>query len=126
MRTPLRPLIPDATVLAVGAAVLAFSGLTGCVVEPARRPRREVVVAPPPPADVVIVHEAPPPLRVDVIPARPSPRHLWIRGYWRHEPHGYVWVPGRWVLPPRRGASWVEPRWEVRGGGYFFVEGHWN
>jgi hypothetical protein len=75
---------------------------------------------------VDVIREGPPALRHEVIVARPSPRHVWIAGYWRHDGHRYVWVSGRWVMPPRRDVIWIEPRWEFRSGGYFFVEGHWG
>jgi hypothetical protein len=113
-----------AITVASGAAALA-----GCVMEPAHRPRREVTVvtpAPGPAATTVVIREAPPPLRVEVFTDRPSPRHIWIKGHWRHDGRSYAWVPGHWVLPLRRGAVWVEPRWELRGGGYVFVEGFWR
>lgn len=133
------------------AAFTAVSALlSGCVVAEQRPPRREVIVeqapAPPPPVEVaappppyetvvvengapaeeIIVREAPPPLRVDVMLARPSPRHVWIAGYWHWQGNGYGWVRGHWVLPPREGAVWVAPHFEARAGGSVFITGFWR
>jgi WXXGXW repeat (2 copies) len=75
----------------------------------------------------IVINEAPPPLREEkIIVARPSPAHVWVKGYWRWHDGRHVWVPGRWELPPHHGMVWVEPRWEHRGHGYVFVEGGWH
>jgi hypothetical protein len=57
---------------------------------------------------------------------RPSNRHIWVAGYWRHDRGGYDWVPGHWEQPPRDRRTWVEPRWENRGGVHVFIEGTWR
>lgn len=98
--------------------------LSGCVVE--EHPRREVIVEPAPVVGEEVVVVAPPPLREEVIVERPSPGHVWIRGYWAWRGGHHVWVGGRWELPPHPGYVWVEPRWESRGNGYFFVAGNWR
>ena len=69
----------------------------------------------------VDVQIAPPAPRVEVMPRRPSPRHLWIRGYWGWDGAHHVWVPGHYVLA-RRGYIYVEPRWEAAGRGHW----HWR
>jgi hypothetical protein len=75
----------------------------------------------------VIIHAGPPPA---VIVERPGPAlhagWVWIPGYYRWNGMRYVWVPGRWVNPPRRGAVWVPARWVPRGGGYVYVAGYWR
>ena len=45
--------------------------------------------------------------------------YTWLRGK-------YLWAPGRWVVPPRRGAIWIPPKWNRHRGGYAFVEGRWR
>lgn len=74
------------------------------------------------------VAQPPPPPRHEVIIERnrPSPEHIWIKGYyvWREGRH--VWVAGHWERPPHRGAVWIEPRWEHRPEGFFFIEGVWR
>ena len=125
--------------LSLGASALL---LTGCVV--AERPPRRVVVAappppppppvvverrpgpdvvvverrgPPPPPNVIIVRTPPPPPRVDVRPARPSHRHIWVEGHWRYQGGNYVWIPGHWEAPPRAHAVYIQPHWERRSEG---------
>ena len=112
-----------ATALATSALMFA-----GCVVSREPHPRREVAVVAPAPEvqGTIVVQEVPPPLRVEVITARPSPQHVWIKGHWRYANRGYVWEAGRWAKPPRHGAMWVEPRWETRNGKYVFIEGSWR
>lgn len=39
-----------------------------------------------------------PPERVEVVTARPSPRHTWVRGRWEHRGDGWVWIDGAWVI----------------------------
>jgi len=44
----------------------------------------------------VAVRERPAP-RVEVIPARPSPAHVWVAGRWERDGDGWVWINGVWV-----------------------------
>ena len=67
----------------------------------------------------------PPPPRV-VIPVAPGPRYVWVDGYHRYDGRGYVWVPGRYAIPPRHRALWVPGRWEPRRRGYVWVPGYWR
>jgi hypothetical protein len=74
----------------------------------------------------VIVRVAPP---VEVVEERgvaPSPNHVWVGGYHRWDGNAYRWQAGRWAVPPRARAAWVAPRWERRGGGYYFHGGRWR
>ncbi|MBL9187823.1 MAG: YXWGXW repeat-containing protein [Opitutaceae bacterium] len=90
-------------------------------------PAPQVVVAPQParPVEVVVV-EAPPRPRVEVVYARPSPRHVWVPGYWAWHGRRHVWIAGHYEIPPRGHRGWIEPRWERRGGSYIFIEGRWR
>jgi hypothetical protein len=98
---------------------------TGVVVSaPPPAPPQQVVVAPP--QQQVVVVAPPPPVRHEVVYARPSPRHVWVPGYWGWSHGRYVWIAGHYTLPPRGRDRWVEPRWERRGGNYLFIEGHWR
>jgi WXXGXW repeat (2 copies) len=75
---------------------------------------------------VVEVRIAPPAARVEVVPARPSPRHVWAPGYWAWNGRRHVWVQGHNVIE-RRGYAWREPRWEERSHGHWhFREGGWD
>ena len=49
-------------------------------------------------APVVEVRIAPPAPRVEVVPARPSPHHFWVHGYWAWNGRAHVWVPGRYLV----------------------------
>jgi hypothetical protein len=71
----------------------------------------------------IVVRKAPPPLRVEAITVRPSPRHVWVAGYWMWD-GGYVWVPGVWMAPPEPAAVWVVPRYESRSG--IYISGYWK
>lgn len=73
-----------ATTLGLIAVLATASWLSACVVPPPHPPRGPVIVAPGAP---VIVAPRPP---------RPSPRHVWVDGYWKRGPAGRVWVPGHW------------------------------
>jgi hypothetical protein len=68
----------------------------------------------------------PPPVRVEVRPAMPGPRHVWVPGYWGWRNERHFWVTGVWRMPPRQNWVWVEPQWVNDGGGWGFVEGHWQ
>src|SRR5262249_57527661 len=74
----------------------------------------------------VYVRVGPPAPVVEVRPVAPGPRYVWVDGYHRWDGRAYVWVPGRWALPPRARAHWVAPQWRHRHDGYVFVEGHWR
>jgi hypothetical protein len=62
----------------------------------------------------------------ETVLARPSAQHVWIPGYYTWRDNRYVWIAGRWEMPPRTEAVWVAPRWERESGGYRFYEGYWQ
>ena len=74
----------------------------------------------------VYVRIGPPPPRREVIVTRPAPGYVWVRGYHQWNGNAYVWVPGRWVLPPREHVVWVDGHWRHEGRGWIWVEGHWR
>ena len=74
----------------------------------------------------VVVRIGPPAPVVERRIARPGPDHVWIAGYHSWNGSAYVWVPGRWELPPRPHARWVAHRWVHRHDGWVIVEGHWR
>ena len=135
-----RPALAQAARISLNLSVLCTAGLLlgGCVVEDAhRRPYRHVTVvetAPPPvtyveapaPSASFSIQIAPPPPRREVVVVRPSPRHVWVEGYWAWRGGRHVWVNGRWELPPHNRTVWVQPRWEHRNGNYVFIEGFWR
>lgn len=75
---------------------------------------------------VVRVPPPPPPPNRGVVGRAPHPGFVWTPGYQRWNGRRYVWDPGRWVQPPRRGAVWVQPRWIQRGNQWVFHPGRWR
>lgn len=74
----------------------------------------------------VVVRIGPPHPQVERRSVAPGPGYVWTQGYHRWDGRAYVWVPGSWVMPPRRHARWVAPHWVKRHHGWVFVEGHWR
>jgi hypothetical protein len=74
----------------------------------------------------VYVRVGPPKAVVETRVVAPSARHVWVAGYHRWDGRAYVWVPGRWELPPARYRTWVPGHWAHERGGYYWVEGHWR
>lgn len=74
----------------------------------------------------VFVRFGPPPPRREVVVVRPSPRHVWVPGYYRYQGNRYAWTSGRWMAPPRARAVWVPGYWAPRRGGYVWVGGYWR
>jgi hypothetical protein len=73
-----------------------------------------------------IVTEAPPAVRSDVPQAQPSPKDVWLAGYWTWRDAQYEWISAHWELPPNSRSVWVAPRWEPQGNAYKFTDGYWN
>ena len=75
----MRPSAIRRGLLVLGLAALGAGayGISGCA-------------APPPP----------PPLRVEVRPAAPGPKAVWVPGHWkwRGRARGYDWAPGHWKV----------------------------
>ena len=65
--------------------------------------------APAPAPDVLVICEAPPPLRREVVVAAPSPYHVWIAGYWRHDGRDFVWTRSLGNGHPARASSGSPP-----------------
>ena len=75
---------------------------------------------PPPPAD-----------RVEAEGTPPSPKHIWVHGFWHWGGREYAWQPGYWEDPNFAAPSAPPPvRVEVAGvapgAGYFFAPGYWR
>ena len=68
----------------------------------------------------------PPPFRAEVAVVSPGPGYYWVPGYYDWVGRSYAWISGRWVLPPRPHAIWVAPRYERRGGVFYYHRGHWR
>jgi hypothetical protein len=68
----------------------------------------------------------PPPLRAEVVGVAPGPGYVWVNGYWGWRGNQHVWIGGSYMRPPHPRAVWIAPRWEARGGRYYFHEGRWR
>lgn len=53
----------------------------------------------------------------------PSPRHVWVSGYWDWRER-WVWRPGRWRIPPP-GMEWQPPSYTRQRDGIAYVAGYW-
>jgi len=77
-------------------------------------------------AAAVYVRVGPPAPMREVIVARPTPRHVWIPGYYRWSGVNYAWVPGYWTVPPRTRTVWVPGYWAHQRAGYVWMPGYWR
>lgn len=91
------------------AAVLVGTMLTGCG-----------------PGYMVASYGPPPPPRVGVMGYAPGPGYVWTDGYYNRVGSQWVWVGGRWMVPPRGHSVWVRPEWRQEGGRYRFHRGYWR
>jgi len=66
----------------------------------------------------------PPPLQVEVKPAPPGPKAVWIDGHWKWHGGRYVWVDGHWDKNPK--GAWVPGHWAKKPRGHVWVPGHWK
>lgn len=62
----------------------------------------------------------------------PGGKAVWIPGFWdlrgsrNSAPRaGWVWVSGRWVEPPARGARWEPAHWGMLEESWSWIPGHW-
>jgi len=75
----------------------------------------------------VYVRVGPPVAIVETRPVAPGPGHVWVAGYHRWDGAAYVWVPGRWTVPPAHYTVWVPGRWVHHAAhGWYWAEGHWR
>jgi len=58
------------------------------------------------------------------IGVRPSPRHVWVPGYWGYHGGARVWIGGAWLLP-QTSWIWVAPHWQWNGYQWLWQEGYY-
>jgi len=78
------------------------------------------------PHEEKVVGDEPPAPNTEVVPAPPSPNHVWVEGYWTHCYNGWVWMPGCYALRPRLHAVWVSGYWERHPRGWVWIYGRWS
>jgi len=71
------------------------------------------------------VSEAPPEPRIEEPGPRPSPRQVWVPGYWHWQKGRYRWAQGQW-LQIRPGRRWVPTFWHHSAKGWRFHPGFWE
>jgi hypothetical protein len=74
----------------------------------------------------VTVGTPPPPALVEVQPIVPFYGAVWIDGHYSHEHGRYIWMPGRYVKPPRHGSRWIPGYWEKHHRGWKWHPGYWH
>ena len=68
---------------------------------------------------------APPPLRAEIPPPQPTPKHVWTPGYWKWAGINYEWVDGSWVKG-KKGMAWVPGTWNQVGARWVWKRGEWK
>jgi hypothetical protein len=74
----------------------------------------------------IYVRIGPPAPIVETRVVAPGPHHVWIAGYHRWDGHAYVWVRGRWAVPPRHYVTWVPGHWVHARRGWYWADGRWH
>ena len=92
--------------LGIALIIITISTLAGCAT---------VVRMPPPP-----------PARVEIRPAPPTYRAVWINGHWKYKRNHWVWVSGHWIKRPGPKAIWVPGHWRETPRGWKRVPGRWR
>jgi hypothetical protein len=73
-----------------------------------------------------LVATGPPPMVNEVMVTSPSPRHVWMPGYYSYNRGNYVFVNGSYRIPPRGKTSYTQGNWRNTSKGYKRDKGHWN
>ena len=73
-----------------------------------------------------IVATGPPVPPDEVIVVAPSPRYVWVPGYYAYNSGAYVWIQGSYQLPPRGRSGYTQGEWMKTPKGYKRGKGHWK
>jgi hypothetical protein len=74
----------------------------------------------------VVIGPPPPPPVYGAVGYAPGPGYVWTDGFYDLRGGRWVWVNGHWARPPYRGGRWVRPYWDRHGRGYRFHRGYWR
>ena len=72
-----------------------------------------------------VAPEMPAPL-AETRPSAPSPSHVWVAGHYTRHDGSWVWVAGRYVVPPSAEVVWVPGHWVSHLNGYAWIAGAWR
>ena len=117
---------PPPTVTPAATVYTAPAAVPATVPVAVQTPSGVATVQSPVGASSVVVMQAPPAAQQEVPTVRPSNNHTWVPGYWTWRNDQYLWMAGRWEIPPRSGAVWIPPRWQQEGSAWRFYEGYWD
>jgi hypothetical protein len=113
--------------LSVSVALLRLLAVAMLVPACGRRPLPHPRIGSRPPAagEAVEVPYPPPVARVEIVPAAPPQKAVWIDGSWTFRAGGWRWDPGGWVIPPAEAyfVPWTVER--GRDGRLFFFPSAW-
>ncbi len=73
-----------------------------------------------------VAPQEPPPPKEEAREAAPLAEAIWAPGYWHWNGAVFVWVEGRWMIPPKQNEQWVPPTWRRTPRGVIFRPGHWR
>lgn len=116
----MRPLASRMLLIALGAAALAALPFTTRAGDP-----QDAAAA----TDEAFEEaaEAPPAPQAESRSDAPSTAHVWIGGFWGRRAGAWVWIPGRWALPPAHRCRWIPGHWRrVRPHRWRWIPGHWG
>jgi hypothetical protein len=112
----------------IGGAIGAIAG--GTLGNSVDNQRGTVYRSPEEAASNMVVQQVPPPPPppqvAEMVTAPPAPTALWIPGYWAFDGASYIWLGGRWEIPPPNCRAYVAPYWAPRGSRYVYVRGYWR
>ena len=111
--------------LGASALLLALGMTSGCVVAVRPAPVATVYAEPTAVQEEVVTVE-PPPAQVEYVGVSPGPGYFWVGGYYHWYGGRWIWYRGHYARPPRAGAHWVAPRYELRGGARVYIHGYWR
>lgn len=72
------------------------------------------------------IETGPPPMRDEVVIVAPSPRYVWVPGYYSYSGGTYIWIEGSYRIPPRGKTTYVQGQWQKTPKGYKRGRGHWK
>jgi hypothetical protein len=108
--------------------LLGSAWAVGCAESPAAPPHEAIMTIPyQPPEGYVYTLEIPPePRNRGETGIAPTSAFIWVNGYWTRVRDRWVWVPGRFVLPPQQHLAWEAGYWVALRYGYVRIPGRWR